>query len=152
MVMLEYIGASAGTQTWFGPVTGTRYLFGGNRKVGYVDGADADEMLILAKGRKPVFRVFEQPKKAKKAKAKKPKAAKPVQVTEMRIDEDPEVVPVETKELLADPGSMSVKDLESFLTGLKTTSEELQKMLDAEISGQNRVGARKALEDAIATG
>jgi hypothetical protein len=65
MTKLEYIGDNQGDTTWFGPVTHTRYVFGANRRVGYVDSRDAQGMLAMKgkDGKSPVFRVkVEQPK------------------------------------------------------------------------------------------
>lgn len=56
--ILEYIGASTGDMSWFGPVTKTRYVFGGNRRVGYVDIKDAPGMVAMADGGRRVFRVY----------------------------------------------------------------------------------------------
>jgi GT2 family glycosyltransferase len=62
MVMLEYIGSNIGKETYWGPVTNTRYEFGGSKRVGYVDNRDADAMLSLVQGRRPVFKVYAAPK------------------------------------------------------------------------------------------
>ena len=65
MTKLEYIGANQGNGTWFGPVTKTRYIFGANRRVGYVDSRDVDGMLAMKgkDGKSAVFRIkAEQPK------------------------------------------------------------------------------------------
>ena len=56
--ILEYIGASTSDMSWFGPVTKTRYVFGGNKRVGYVDIKDAPGMLGMADGGRRVFRVY----------------------------------------------------------------------------------------------
>lgn len=40
MTVLEYIGRNAGTMTWWGPVSGARYLAGGSRRVFDVDTRD----------------------------------------------------------------------------------------------------------------
>jgi len=61
MTRLEYIGRNAADTTWWGPETNTRYVFGGNRKVGYVDNADVAGMLAMKKDGKPVFRRYKPP-------------------------------------------------------------------------------------------
>ena len=63
MTRMEYIGRNQGDTTWWGPETETRYVFGGNRRVGYVDKADVAGMLKMQKEGKPVFRVFRPPPK-----------------------------------------------------------------------------------------
>jgi len=65
MTRLEYIGRNQGDTTWWGPETETRYVFGGNRRVGYVDSKDVAGMLAMKKEDKPVFRVFRPPAKPK---------------------------------------------------------------------------------------
>lgn len=47
MVRLRYTGRNVGDTTWWGPETNTRYIFGGNRRVGYVDANDAAGMLEM---------------------------------------------------------------------------------------------------------
>lgn len=59
--VLEYIGNSAGTMTWWGPVTRTRYVFGGSRRVGYVDARDATGMLRIADQGQAAFRIYRKP-------------------------------------------------------------------------------------------
>lgn len=59
--ILEYIGAGTSDSSWFGPVTKTRYVFGGNRRVGYVDIKDAPGMVAMADGGRRVFRVYVKP-------------------------------------------------------------------------------------------
>jgi len=65
MTRLEYIGKNAGDSTWWGLVTNTRYVFGGNRRVGYVDSQDVAGMLAMKKDDKPVFRRYKEPAKPK---------------------------------------------------------------------------------------
>lgn len=59
--ILEYVGPSSADMTWWGPATKTRYVFGGNRRVGYVDAADAPGMLQMSDGGKKVFAVYAKP-------------------------------------------------------------------------------------------
>lgn len=60
MVRLEFIGSTQGASSWYGPETGTRYVFGADPRdrIGYVDESDAPGMLALKVNRKPLFRVF----------------------------------------------------------------------------------------------
>lgn len=61
MEILEYIGTSASDMTWYGPESKTRYVFGGNRKVGYVDKRDVAKMVALVDQGKPTFRIYQKP-------------------------------------------------------------------------------------------
>lgn len=56
MTLIEYIGSNSGKTTWWGPVTSVRYVFGGSKKVGYVDDRDLVDMLALVQNHRPVFR------------------------------------------------------------------------------------------------
>ena len=57
MVLLEYASDSSGKTSFWGPVTRTRYVFGGSSTLGYVDAKDAPGMLELREGRRALFRV-----------------------------------------------------------------------------------------------
>jgi GT2 family glycosyltransferase len=61
LTMIEYTGGNAGKSSWWGPTTGTRYEFGGSKRVGYVDNRDLAGMLDVAQGRKLIFRRYAQP-------------------------------------------------------------------------------------------
>jgi hypothetical protein len=41
MILIEYIGNNAGTSSWYGPVTRTRYVAGGSKRKFYIDPRDA---------------------------------------------------------------------------------------------------------------
>ena len=60
MVRLEFIGGSQGAISWYGPETGTRYIFSADPRdrVGYVDAKDAQGMLTLKQNRRPLFRTY----------------------------------------------------------------------------------------------
>lgn len=45
LILLEYVGGAPNPRTWRGPETGCFYRFGGERRVGYVDKADAVKFL-----------------------------------------------------------------------------------------------------------
>ena len=57
-VLIEYVGGNAGNSSWWGPVTGIRYIAGGGKRVIAVDARDADGMVSLRKGRKLLFRLY----------------------------------------------------------------------------------------------
>lgn len=61
--LLEYVGGNTGSSTFFGPVTGQRYYFGGNAKdrVKYVDAQDYPEMVEMRKGRQRLFSIYVTP-------------------------------------------------------------------------------------------
>lgn len=63
MAFLEYIGGNTGNTTWWGPVTGTRYVFGGGRPVGQVYAEDVKGMVDIRLKRRPVFRRWTQQKR-----------------------------------------------------------------------------------------
>ena len=65
MILLEYVGTSAGDMTYYGSVSSSRYYAGGVHKRIFVDKRDAPGLLDMIEGRKPVFRVV--PVKAGKA-------------------------------------------------------------------------------------
>jgi glycosyltransferase involved in cell wall biosynthesis len=58
MALLEYVGGNAGKMTFWGPETNTRYVFGGSKKVGYVDTADVAGMVGMRDSRRPVFQAI----------------------------------------------------------------------------------------------
>jgi glycosyltransferase involved in cell wall biosynthesis len=136
MVLIEYLEGKHGIMSFYGPVTGTRYTFGGSRKVSYVDAEDAAEMVGMVKNRKSVFRYFEA-KKKKKVEVRKV-AAK---------DEAPEAVPVDDVPVF-DPGAMSISELTKALEGISNVGilEEVHKQ---EQVGKARVGALRAINAAI---
>jgi GT2 family glycosyltransferase len=61
LTLIEYVGTSDGWASWWGPVTNTRYEFGGKKRIGYVDNRDVADMLNVVQGRRPVFRRYVQP-------------------------------------------------------------------------------------------
>ena len=124
MVILEYLGNSAGKQTWFGPVTGQKYTFGGSRRVGYVDRRDAVGMAKMRESRKPVFR------------ERVPTAA---------VEEAPIVAPV----IFKDPAALSVAKLREYLKSAVAGPAMLDAMLKMEREEMNRKTAVAAIEEAI---
>lgn len=120
--ILEYIGGNAGDMTWYGPETRTRYIFGGNRRVGYVDKRDVAKMVALVDQNQKVFKVYQKP-----------------------VETQP--LPEIQEELLFDPGSVSVNVLKQQIAGLE--DEQLTILLAAEKEGLNRKGAIAAIEEAL---
>lgn len=113
--VLEYIGNSAGTMTWWGPVTRTRYVFGGSRRVGYVDARDAAGMLRIADQGQQAFRIYRKPVVKPAPVVEVVAAAKPVAAVEpiataVAVAEEakPEAV-IETEVVKTLPKSQGVK-------------------------------------------
>ena len=111
MTRLEYIGRNMGDSTWWGPETNTRYVFGGNRRVGYVDNRDVAGMLEMKKENRPVFRRFREPPK--------PKAA-----------------PVEVKEVVTVPDIQALTGAE--IKALTVTADQVPDLLEQEKAGKAR--------------
>jgi glycosyltransferase involved in cell wall biosynthesis len=65
MKLLEFVGTSSGSATYWGAETGQRYVFGNNDRdrIKYVDIADVDGMLDIWKGHGPTFSIYVAPKK-----------------------------------------------------------------------------------------
>lgn len=55
---VEYLLPRAGTQQYRGAVTGTTYVFGGQRRIGYVDPRDLDGLLALFENGRQAFRKY----------------------------------------------------------------------------------------------
>lgn len=41
MILIEYVGGNAGSSSWYGPITRTRYVAGGSKRQIYIDPRDA---------------------------------------------------------------------------------------------------------------
>ena len=76
MVLVEYLGANFGGETYYGPVTGSAYLFSAKKRQRWVDPRDLNHeiangakigLLELVAGKKPIFKVVRQPVQAKVA-------------------------------------------------------------------------------------
>lgn len=120
--ILEYIGSNVGDMTWYGPESRTRYIFGGNRRVGYVDKRDVAKMVALLDQGKKVFRVYH-----------KTVETKPL-TTEVK----------EETTLPFDPSELSVNQIKARLDTL--SDKEIEALIEAEKAGLNRKGAIGALE------
>lgn len=61
--LIEFVGAGSGSRTFWGPVTGHRYVFGDNDsdRIKYVDVADYKGFLDIYQGRKPQFSAYIAP-------------------------------------------------------------------------------------------
>lgn len=64
MTLLEYMGGNYGNQSYYGPATGTRYVFSASRRIRNVDKRDlrhqsnAGLLDLIQSGGKPMFRVI----------------------------------------------------------------------------------------------
>lgn len=65
--VLEFVGPGSGSRSFWGMETGTRYVFGNNKKdkIKYVDMADADHFLGQFKNGKRLFSIYVAPKEEK---------------------------------------------------------------------------------------
>jgi hypothetical protein len=144
MILLEYIGKSMGTQTWYGPGSGKPYSFGLTKnKIQPVDPKDLQTnsprkpgFLEIREGGQKIFRVVKnQPKRAAPLPAVEKSTAIPkVEITPSVAEEKAfaESVQIVTKELLANPEvpdiSVAAKelademgitqnDIETYITG-----------------------------------
>lgn len=124
--ILEYIGTNSGDMTWYGPETRTRYVFGGNRRVGYVDKRDVAKMVALVDQGAKVFRVYQKPAEVK------------------LLDTQPLPEPT----LPFDPSLSTLAQIRNQVEGL--SDEQLEALLEAERTGLNRKGAIGILEAALA--
>lgn len=148
MVLIEYIGGKAGAMSFW--VGNHRYVFGGNRKVGYVDAEDAVELVSMIENRRPMFRYYEAPKPKKVVK-------RDVEVKEMpptMVVEAPEAVPVDVDEVeieskVDDPVDMTISEVKKYVVGLPTVAD-MEAFLEAEMNGKHRIGAVMAIKAAIA--
>jgi len=139
MVWLEYIGGNAGNTRWWGPVTGTAYVFGGRKTIGQVHAADAPGLIDLRKNTKALFRPYAMAVR-KPAEVQVPKAeaerANPPQADDLTAIRG---VGAATAERLRDAGYAT------FLALAKATAEQV-----AERAGVPMHVARKAVAGARA--
>lgn len=170
MTLVEYLGSNAGTNTWTSPITGAKYVFGGKRKIGFVDNRDVQWITTkFWEGDKPLFRVAsEQPQAAElnvdpnEADEINPPAdpnAKTV-VTEP-IGESEELKPetavanevgndTAVMALPFDPKAFNLTDLKKQLGSQPYSVAQLGAVLAAENADSPRTGAVSAIEAAIA--
>lgn len=143
MVLLEYVGGNAGTMTWYGPVTRTRYLFGKSRPRGYVDSRDVAGMLEMREGREALFQVVREETKPAPEPEPEP-VAEGVEVlgegAEGGMDADVTLAQI-------DVTTLSVAQIEQAARG--ADPETLQTWLEAEQAGAARVTALRAIRRAL---
>lgn len=129
MTMLEYIEGNDGSQTFTGPATGTRYIFGGTRLVGLVDSRDAPGLLAIRIHKQLIFKQLTNPQ--------------PLQVPEpAQREANPVVSPVVSKDNPLDPTTLTVREIKA----LDLTQVQAGQMLMQEIAGKNRKGVTDYLE------
>lgn len=61
MELIEYVGGNEGRQSYYGEVTGTRYVVGAGRKLIYVDTADLQGMITKMVNHRIIFRKYVPP-------------------------------------------------------------------------------------------
>lgn len=151
MVLIEYIGTNLLDSTWFGPVTQTRYVFGGVSKRGYVDSSDAPGFLKFTdtkdvNGAK-AFKLVTVPKKLPQ-----PKSLSPIKQVASTVlaEDDLKVAMLAIKApatiVANDPNGMSVKKLRTFLSDNKFSHETIVLMISMEEDGKGRTSAIKSME------
>ena len=152
MVILEYVGANWGDETWRGPVTQTKYVIGGVSKQKYVDKRDAygegrtPGMLSIEKNGKKQFKEI----KPQKIVVPEPKVEIVEEVVEVAtLDEVEEVESVEEVKKIEtpNPDEMTVTAIKEVLPLLDT--DQLEIVLNAEFEGRGRTTAINAIKDAI---
>lgn len=105
MVLLEYLLQKSGTRTYVGQVTHRSYIFGGQRKQGYVDARDADSLLSMIENHQPAFRKVEVT--VQKAETPAPIAVQPV-VQELLQQSEARVAAWQTAEQQVEPADQAV--------------------------------------------
>ena len=147
MTLLLYDGGNAGDTTWWGKVTGGRYLFGGNRRRGYVDNRDVDGMLEMARGGRAIFKVVPQDAPKVAVKATPPPPPPPTEeefVPEMTVAELVEIAAIEKTETAEelkvpsrttwapDPRDKTVSTVKKLIAVNDFSDEQLRYMLEME--------------------
>jgi glycosyltransferase involved in cell wall biosynthesis len=168
MTLVEYHGSNAGTQTWHSPITNARYVFGGKRKVGFVDNRDLQWITTTFwEGNKPLFRIApQQPSAAElvvdpgEAGAVNPPAPGGSVIGDADLNPpaaetavpDAPVEVVETAVVAApfDPKALNITDLKKQLGSQPYSVVQLSAVLAVENADSPRSGAVSAIEAAIA--
>lgn len=169
MTLVEYLGSNAGTQTWHSPITNTRYVFGGKRKMGFVDNRDIQWITTTFwEGDKPLFRVASEQPAASELKvdpndAKEVNPPAPGGPVIGDADFNPPTAETAVVEVVEktnegvvgvaspfDPKAMNLTDLKKQLGSKPYSLPELQALLEAENADSPRSGAVSAIEAAIA--
>lgn len=137
MVLIEYIGSNAGDETWFPPNAPRQtYLFGGSRRVGYVDQRHAEWFLNLKENGKHLFQ---------QTSLKEPEIP---QAEAEAVNPKAEAVEVAVKAAvrLPDPNALTVREIRD----LELSADEWEQVLEAEKLGKNRTSAVDYMEAQVA--
>lgn len=167
MTLVEYLGGNAGTQIWHSPLTNVRYVFGGKRKLGFVDNRDIEWITTTFwEGDRAIFRVAPQQPEAAELDIDPGEASEINPVTPDTAVTDAPVVTgddtvappgapaevVETAVVAApfDPKAFNITDLKAQLGSQPYSVAQLNAVLAAENADSPRTGAVSAIEAAIA--
>jgi pyruvate/2-oxoglutarate dehydrogenase complex dihydrolipoamide acyltransferase (E2) component len=124
MALVEYVGKSYGTQSFYGPSTGIRYQFGLTKnKIQNVDPEDLRTnspsrpgFLELREGGAPIFRVVEKSVVKATVPSKAELVAFEKAVEELKADE--RVVEIsKAAQKLAEESGMTTDDMYEYITG-----------------------------------
>ena len=134
-LVLEYTGLNDGDVSWFGAVTGARYVIGGATRQAYVDIRDAPEMLELWEGGVKQF------KQVQSKPEPEPEPEPELLAPEPEVEAEPE-------KLEPDVLDGIVKRVTDVIAWLKTSPPMLQaeQVYEYERANANRITAVEALE------
>ncbi len=141
MVVLEYIGANDGKMTWYGPVTGARYLAGKSRPRIWVDKRDVPGLLAMMRDRRPVFRRAPEPVAQPEPVSVEPAAVQAKAAVISALSQVP-APPVRAAEI----GDMTVAQVRAALA--RADAHTVQVWLQQEQAGKNRATVLKLLAGA----
>jgi GT2 family glycosyltransferase len=153
MIKMRYEGANAGNSSFWGPVTGIRYVFGGGRKEGYVDEFDVPGMLDIYQGSRQLFVLVADSKTVEKEPVEYVPVAPEIPETftapvKEELEIEPEAaIDLEGEPAPVDPSEHTVKSLTDAIEGLSV--HQIEKVLIAEKEGAARTTAIKMLEEAM---
>lgn len=149
-LMLEYVGGSYGTQSFYGPVTGARYSAGRSRPYVAVDLRDATTgrpnrpgLLEIRENEKAVFRPYVPPVEAEKTEGELlADAQAAVLETTEAFSPDPPAILVESAETVSLSDVVEVPDVNALtakdILALDVTAAQAAAMLAAELAGKKR--------------
>lgn len=143
MTMLLYEGDNYGLETYFGPVTGTAYVFSKKKNIRNVDSRDLttpkrNGLLDLSNHGKPVFSVYQREPAPAPVQAPKPIVEEPLKVFEnvtTELDEIKEEVYEEPEQTKIEPGQVTYvgKLAVSRLEKINVTTWEEFMLADEEV-------------------
>lgn len=149
-LMLEYVGGSYGTQSFYGPVTGARYAAGRSRPYVAVDTRDATTgrpnrpgLLEIRENEKAVFRPYVPPVEAEKTEGEllADAQAAVLEITEAFSPAPPAIL-VESTETVSLSDVVEVPDVNALtakdILALDVTAAQAAAMLAAELAGKKR--------------